>query len=240
MTRSTRFLSFAVAVSFAGCALPLGMPPASSVARFVRTDWQPDAKPHGKVTATAAGTYLVSTQGGSYGQVFSPEAAARFDVASVYELAPSVSTSLVSLDAQAVVLRNEQGSVGVLHGVGAGLAFQTSSSGTSNSSPNILYTTFHAGLLGQLRAGPGTAYAAFRYAYGTGVPFGSVSGGVQIGFTPSHYVMGNVGYLYRVGDRLSVSPELGVGWMKPATQAPSASPYENIVFAPSVTVAADF
>lgn len=239
MTLGARGLCFVVAVSFVGCAVPLGMPPASSVARFVRTDWQPDAKPRGKVAATAAGTYIVGTQGGSYGQVFSPEAAVRFDVASVYELAPSVSTSLVGLDAQAVIVRNEQGSFGVLHGVGAGLAFQTATGTGGTSSPNILYTTFHAGLLGQLRAGPGTAYAAFRYAYGTGVPFGNASGGA-LSFTPSHYVMGNVGFLYKLGGALSISPELGVGWMKPVTSGTTTGSSETILFAPSVTVAADF
>lgn len=239
MTLSARGLCFVVAVSFAGCAVPIGMPPASNVARFVRTNWDADAKPRGKVAATAAGTYLVGTQGGSFGQVFSPEASARFDVASVYELAPSVSTSLVGLDAQAVIVRNEQGAFGVLHGVGAGLAFQTTSGTGTASSPNLIYTTFHAGLLGQLRAGPGTAYAAFRYAYGTGVPFGGQSSGV-LSFTPAHYVMGNVGFLYKLGGALSISPELGVGWMKPVTSGNSNGGSELIVFAPSVTVAADF
>lgn len=239
MTPSLRFLALVVLVSFAGCALPLGMPPAASVARFVRTDWDADAKPRGKVSATAAGLYIVPVQGGgNSGQVFTPEAAARFDLGSAYQLAPTVSTTLVGLDAQLLLVRGPRASLGLLHGVGGGLAFGTSGSGSSPSSSGAVYATFHAGLMGQFHAGPGTAYVSARYAYGTGVPFGS--GLLGNAFTPSHYVLGNLGYLVRLGGALSIAPELGIGWMKQVPSSNTAGSSDILAIAPSVTVAADF
>jgi hypothetical protein len=231
-----------VAAAHLACVLPIGLPPATNVARFVRTSWDADAKPtDGKVAATAAGLYATSVGGnsgsGSAGQVFTAEASARFNVASRYQLAPTVSTMLLGLDAQALLVTNATGSLGLLHGVGVGLGFQSNGSGSS-STPNVLYTTLNAGLLGQLHAGPGTAYLAVRYAYGTGAPFGGTST-VGLNFTPSHYVLGNVGYLVRFGSVFSVSPEFSMGWMKPVPSG-TATSSDLLIFAPSVTAAADF
>ncbi|MEW5740963.1 MAG: hypothetical protein AB1938_18730 [Myxococcota bacterium] len=231
-------------VSLSSCALPLGMPPASNVSRFVRTSWDEEAQARrGKVAATAAGQYLTSVgaQGGSgsSGQVFSAEAAVRLDLHRHYQLAPTVSTSMVGLDGNAVVVAGKTGSLGILHGVGFGLGFQRQASGSSSStSSGVVYVNFHGGLMGHLQAGPGTAFAAARYAYGTGAPFGMSTTGTP--FAPSHYVLGSLGYLWRVNSTLAVSPEFGMGWMKPVPSSPNATTTDLLVFAPSVTVSADF
>lgn len=241
MTSRALLVAVALGVVSSACVVPLGLPPATNVSRFVRTSWDDDAKAtRGKVSATAAGLYakaVSSGSSGSFGQVFTAEAAARFDLASRYQLAPTVSTMLLGLDAQALLLTNSTGSLGLLHGVGFGLGFQSSGTGTS-STPNVVYSTFNAGLLGQLRAGPGTAFLSVRYAYGTGVPFGGSSS--VAGFTPNHYVLGNVGFLVRFGSVLSVSPEFSMGWMKPVPSGAGATSADLLIFAPSVTVAADF
>lgn len=243
MTRT--LLLLAAVVSFlSSCALPLGLPPASNVSRFARTSWDEEGRARkGKVAATAAGQYLTSVGGssssGSTGQFITAEAAVRLDLHKHYQLAPSVSTSMLGLDGQVVLLAAAAGSVGLLHGVGFGLGFQVQSSGGSIA-PNrsgVVYVNFNGGLMGQLRAGPGTFFGAVRYAYGTGASFGMQTGGTQ--FTPSHYVLGNVGYLLKVGSVVGVSPEFGMGWMKPVSSG-GATASDWMVFTPSVTVSADF
>lgn len=240
MTSRALLVAVALGVVSSACVAPFGLPPATNVSRFVRSSWDDDAKAtRGKVAATAAGLYATSVSGGSsgsLGQVITAEAAARFDLGSRYQLAPTVSTMLLGLDAQALLVTNSTGSLGLLHGVGFGLGFQSSGTGSS-SNPNVLYATVNGGLMGQLRAGPGTAFLSARYAYGTGVPFGGSTS--VVGFTPNHYVLGNVGYLLRFGSVLSVSPEFVMGWMKPVPSGGNTST-DLLIFAPSVTVAADF
>lgn len=243
MTRWARGVCFVVAVFFfAGCYSTVGLPPASSVARFVRTSWEPDAKPRGKVAATAAGDVFLP-EGRPALLLFAPEAAVRLDLGSRYELAPTVSTGLLSVDGQLVLLRNGRGSLGVLHGVGFGaslLPISFSFNG-GTSSIDYLYATFHAGLLGQLRAGPGTAYTSSRYAYATGANLGRGTGVAVFDFSPAHYLMQNVGYLLRLGGSVSVSFELGVGAGR-QLRATSGLATANwtLLLVPSVTVAADF
>ncbi|MCC6336334.1 MAG: hypothetical protein IT380_20405 [Myxococcales bacterium] len=242
MTRNLGLPASVVWVAFlSSCALPLGLPPASNVSRFARTSWDEEGRARkGKVAATAAGQYLTSVGGsssGSVGQVITAEAAARLDLHKHYQLAPSVSTSMLGLDGQVVLLAAAAGSVGLLHGVGFGLGFQAQSSGSTTNRSGVFYFNFNGGLMGQLRAGPGTFFGAVRYAYGTGASFGMQAGGAQ--FAPSHYVLGNVGYVLKVGSVVGVSPEFGMGWMKPVSSGAGGAS-DMMVFAPSVTVSADF
>ena len=243
MTLGARGACFVVAVFlFAGCYSSMGLPPAASVARFVRTSWEPDAKPRGKVAAAAAGDiFLLEGRPGLL--LFAPEAAVRLDLGSRYELAPTVSTGLLSVEGHLVLLRGDRGSLGVLHGAGVGasrLPFSISIGAGSSSSIDYVYATFDAGLLGQLRAGPGTAYTSSRYAYATGANLGRGTGVPVFDFSPAHYLMQNVGYLLPLLGALSVSFELGVGAGRPVRSIGVATAQWSLVLAPAVTVAADF
>ncbi|MEW5742674.1 MAG: hypothetical protein AB1938_27400 [Myxococcota bacterium] len=236
------------AVFWLGCTLPFAMPPATSVSRFVDARWpQGDSQPHGRVTATGTSLFFNvvgtdSNQGAISGyQVFTPEASVRVDLGRRYQLAPTFSGTLLGVDAQLVVLRGRLGALGVLHGAGFGV---NRSAGLASTSSGGLTVSFHGGLLGQVPLGVGTIFLSGRYAYGTGVPFGSSAPGYQYsGITPMHFISGNLGFALPLGSVVCLTPEFAVTWATPAGDLPGSSTLpgaSGLIIAPAISVGADF
>jgi hypothetical protein len=234
MNRAIAICLAGAAALAGGCAFP-GLPPALSVARFVRIPsggavvGAESALGRGMVNASAGLAFTAGEDGSSAFYSFVPEAALSLWFHERYDFTVAVDSYRASLEGNLVLLESPV-RLGILHGLGGGIVTALSDPGGTGIDPTFL-ATLSVGVFAQFPSGPhDAAFTAARYAYSTSD---------DTALLPTHYVTVNAGWVHEMGAfRLAPEIALGHGWS--LDDDPSTPPFGFWIIVPGVTASAAF